>query len=83
LTGYVGDTHPTEVAMSLDSAVFLIVEVLFLVGVVVALYTRFGSGINERPYGKIYGGAPGARGPSDLSGHDPLASETDYSRGAR
>jgi hypothetical protein len=69
--------------MSFDSTVFLIVEILFLIGVVVGLYTRTGSGINERPYGKIYGGAPGARGPGDLSGHDPLASETDFSRGAR
>jgi hypothetical protein len=69
--------------MSLDSTIFLIVEILFLVGVVIGLYTRFGSGINERPYGKIYGGAPGARGPGSLSGHDPLASEIDYRRGAR
>ena len=37
----------------------------------------------ERPYGKIYGGAPGAYGPGSASGHDDRVSMRDWSRGAR
>jgi hypothetical protein len=45
-------------------------------------YTERGSGITTRPYGKIYGGAPGAFGPGDVSGHDPRE-RVDWSRGTR
>ena len=37
--------------------------VVMFVGVVYGYFTVSGSGIAERPYGKIYGGAPGAFGP--------------------
>ena len=41
-----------------------------------------GSGINPRPYNKIYGGAPGAFGPSDVSGKDHRE-HVSWSRGTR
>ena len=52
------------------------------VGVVVGYYTRLGSGINPRPYGKVYGGAPGANVPGEVSGRDPRV-RMDWSRGTR
>ncbi|MDQ3936505.1 MAG: hypothetical protein M3340_17935 [Actinomycetota bacterium] len=52
------------------------------VAVVVGYYTALGSGITPRPYGKIYGGAPGAFGPSDLSGKDHRE-HVSWSRGTR
>ena len=64
---------------ALEFAVFLVVA---FVGLVWGYYTRTGSGIDEHPYGKIYGGAPGAMGPSSVSGRDPRAA-TSWSRGAR
>jgi hypothetical protein len=60
-----------------------IVIVALFVGVVYGYYTVKGSGISERPYGKIYGGAPGAYGPGSASGHDDRVSMRDWSRGAR
>jgi hypothetical protein len=51
--------------------IFLGVLILFLVGVVIALYTRRGSGVALHPYRRTYGGAPGASLPSnDYSGAD-------------
>ena len=55
--------------------------VIYLVGVVYGLYTRTGSAINQRPYGDIYGNAPGAAVPSSLT-HDESAA-TRYTRGTR
>jgi hypothetical protein len=56
---------------------------LFLfVGVVVGYYTQKGSGITARPYGKVYGGAPGAFGPGEVSGRDSRE-RVDWSRGTR
>ena len=52
------------------------------VGVVVGYYTQTGSGITPRPYGNRYGGAPGAWGPSDVSGKDHRE-RNDWSRGTR
>jgi hypothetical protein len=52
------------------------------VAVVVGYYTQRGSGITARPYGKVYGGAPGAIGPGDVSGRDPRE-RVDWSRGTR
>ena len=54
---------------------------LFL-AVVVGYYTRRGSGIEPRPYGKIYGGAPGAFGPGSVSGRDERE-RVPWSRGTR
>ena len=70
------------IALAGGSGIFAMFLVLLLVGVIIALYTRTGSGITERPYGKIYGGAPGAFGPGSLSGHDDRE-RVDWSRGTR
>jgi hypothetical protein len=56
---------------------------IMLVGVVYGYYTVSGSGIAETPYGKIYGGAPGAHGPSSASGRDERVSISDWTRGTR
>jgi uncharacterized membrane protein len=56
--------------------------VFLFVGVVIGYYTQRGSGITARPYGKVYGGAPGAFGPGDVSGRDPRE-RVDWSRGTR
>jgi hypothetical protein len=42
------------------SLIFLAVLILFLLGVIIALYTRKGSGVELHPYRHTYGGAPGA-----------------------
>jgi hypothetical protein len=47
------------------SFVFLAVVILFLVGVIIALYTRRGSGIDLHPYRHTWGGAPGSALPCD------------------
>jgi len=60
-----------------------IVIVAGFIGVVYGYFTVKGSGIAERPYGKIYGGAPGAFGPGSASGHDDRVSMRDWSRGTR
>jgi hypothetical protein len=41
--------------------IFLVFVVLFTLSVIYSLYTRRGSGINQRSYGKVYQGAPGAK----------------------
>ncbi|MBV9212807.1 MAG: hypothetical protein JOZ25_04080 [Actinobacteria bacterium] len=51
-------------------------------GIVIGYYTRKGSGIEPRPYGKVYGGAPGAIGPGSVSGRDDRE-RVDWSRGTR
>ena len=60
-----------------------IVIVLGLVGVIYGYFTVSGSGISERPYNKVYGGAPGAFGPGSASGRDDRVSISDWSRGTR
>ena len=53
------------------SFIFLAVLILFLVGVIIALYTRKGSGMDLHPYRHVHGGAPAAALPSnDYSGAD-------------
>lgn len=66
-----------------SSWIILGVAILMLVGVIYGYYTVSGSGISERPYRKIYGGAPGAFGPASASGKDSTARVTDWSRGTR
>ncbi len=61
----------------------LILAVVMFVGVVVGYYTVRGSGISERPYNKIYGGAPGAFGPGSASGRDDRVSMSAWTRGTR
>src|SRR3954470_7201552 len=64
---------------------FLVFLILFLVGVVVALYTRKGSGVDHHPYRHVYGGAPAAALPcDDYSGSDrTFAIERDVARSWR
>ena len=62
---------------------FAIVIFALFVGVVYGYYTVRGSGIAETPYGKVYGGAPGAYGPASASGKDQLVTVRDWSRGTR
>jgi hypothetical protein len=64
------------------SFILLGVMAIMFVGIVVGYYTRLGSGINPRPYGKVYGGAPGANVPGEVSGRDPRV-KMDWSRGTR
>lgn len=55
--------------------------VFMAIAITLTLYTRRGSGINQRAYSRRYGDAPGARGQSTISGRDGLARMT--SRGTR
>jgi hypothetical protein len=61
----------------------VIVSLVILVGVIYGYYTVSGSGIAEHPHGKIYSGAPGAKGPGSASGRDERVSMRDWSRGTR
>jgi hypothetical protein len=61
--------------------IFLAVIVVWTMSIIHSLYTRRGSGINQRPYARNYSNAPGARGPSVLS-HDQSAARR-YTRGTR
>jgi hypothetical protein len=74
----------TTLAYTLASGSWIIFGfcVFVFVAVVVGYYTQRGSGITTRPYGKIYGGAPGAFGPGDVSGRDHRESVS-WSRGTR
>ena len=57
--------------------------VIMFFAVVYGYYTVSGSGIAETPYGKVYGGAPGAHGQSSASGRDERVSISDWTRGTR
>lgn len=62
--------------------IFLAFIIVMLIALIAGLYTRSGSGIDEHPYGKQYGGAPGANTDNRrLTGRDGLA--TMSSRGTR
>ena len=67
--------------MAGGSFIFLAFVVFFLLAVIYGLYTSRGSGISQRPYGKVYSGAPGARTASSL-GHDQSAA-AQLTRGTR
>jgi hypothetical protein len=69
--------------MAAGSEIILLVCLIMFFGVVYGYYTVKGSGIAERPYNKIYGGAPGAHGASNVSGKDDRVVMRDWSRGAR
>ena len=64
---------------------FAAVVVLFLVGAIIALYTRRGSGMDHHPYGNVYGGTPAATLPcDDYSGSDRTsATDRDVARSWR
>jgi hypothetical protein len=65
-----------------DGLVMLAFMAIAFIGIVIGYYTAGGSGITPRPYGNVYGGAPGATGSSDVSGKDHRE-HTDWSRGTR
>jgi hypothetical protein len=58
-------------ALAGGSLPFLAVLILFLVALIIALYTRTGSGIDHHPFRNYHGGSPGADRPcDDFSGAD-------------
>jgi hypothetical protein len=66
------------------SFILLAVMIVTFLAVAWGYFTALGSGINPRPYGKRYSGAPGANTPGDVSGHDPEARPVrEWSRGTR
>jgi hypothetical protein len=66
------------------SFIFLAFLVIGFFAVVWGYFTVTGSGINPRPYGKLYSGAPGANTPGEVSGHDPqMRPVREWSRGTR
>ena len=67
----------------METIVLAVVMLMLFVGVVYGYFTVSGSGIAERPYGKIYGGAPGAHGPGSASGRDDRVAMSTWSRGTR
>jgi 4-hydroxybenzoate polyprenyltransferase len=72
---------PVALALAGGWQVFLAVLILLLLATIYSLYTRRGSGINQRPYANVYTSAPGAQGSSTLS-HDESAARR-YTRGTR
>ena len=66
------------------SWIFLAFLIIAFFGVVLGYFTSLGSGITPRAYGKVYSGAPGAKGRGEVSGHDPKSRPIrEWSRGAR
>jgi hypothetical protein len=59
------------IALSGGAWIFLGVVIAFLIGAVIAMYTRKGSGMDLHPYRHVHGGAPGADSPAhDYGGSD-------------
>ena len=56
--------------------------IIYLLATVFSLYTRSGSGISQRPYHHVYGGAPGAARAGRLGGN-PDREMRNWSRGTR
>lgn len=67
------------IALAGGAWIFLAFIVFYAAALVHGLYTRSGSGINQRPWGGGHGEAAGARGPSVLH-HDESAASR-YTRG--
>ena len=64
--------------------IFLAFLIVAFFGVVYGYFTTSGSGITARAYGKIYSGAPGAKGPGEVSGRDPHTRPMrEWSRGCK
>jgi hypothetical protein len=63
--------------------IFLAFIVIAFIGLVIGYFTVKGSGITPRSYGKVYGGAPGAKHVGDASGRDHYVRMSDWSRGTR
>ena len=62
--------------------IFAAFIVLYLLATVYGLYTKSGSGISQRPYKHVYGGAPGAARESRMTGSADR-DITSWSRGTR
>ena len=71
------------VALAGGSLEVLVFMAIAFFGISIGYYTRTGSGINPRPYGKLYSGTPGANCPGEVSGRDPQVTMRDWSRGCR
>ena len=63
------------------SEIFAAFLVAFTLAVIYSLYSRRGSGINQRPYANAYTNAPGAQGGSTV-GNDRVAASR-LTRGTR
>ena len=63
--------------------IFLAFLIIAFLGISIGYYTVKGSGITPRSYGKVYGGAPGAKQGGDASGRDRSQRMSDWSRGTR
>jgi hypothetical protein len=72
----------TGMVLAGGSWIFLGVMIVMFFAVAFGYFTAIGSGITPRPYNKIYGGAPGAFGPGNVSGHDDRETVS-WSRGTR
>ena len=70
------------IALAGGAWIFLGGVLAFLIGAVIAMYTRKGSGMDLHPYRHVHGGAPGADTPRhDYSGSDRTeAAERDVVR---
>ena len=71
------------IAIADGAWIFMAFVVIAFFGIVVGYYTVKGSGITPRSYGKVYGGAPGAKVGGDASGRDHYQRMNDWSRGTR
>jgi hypothetical protein len=73
----------TAMTLAGGNLIFLAFIAIAFVGVVIGYFTVKGSGITPRSYGKMYGGAPGAKFGGDASGRDRYVRMNDWSRGTR
>ena len=69
------------IALAGGAWIFGAFVVLFTLATIYSLYTRRGSGINQRAYANPYTSAPGARGSSTV-GNDRIAA-SNLTRGTR
>ena len=74
----------TGIALAGGAWIFLAFLVVAFFGVAFGYFTVKGSGITPRSYGKMYGGAPGAKHNGDASGRDGgFERISDWSRGTK
>lgn len=70
-------------ALAGGSWIFLGFELFMVLAVAYGYYTVGGSAISQHPYGNLYGGAPAARTPSELSDHHVTTEIRNWTRGTR
>ena len=72
------------IALAGGAWIFLAFLIVAFFGVAFGYFTVKGSGITPRSYGKMYGGAPGAKHGGDASGRDRSFERiSDWSRGTK